>query len=101
MASTTIGTSSVDVLTFSPARQNVYFRNESAAGQKIYIFNGPAQGLTTGNADNVLVPGEWIAFTLPLDGPDLQGCWSAVADGAGAVLYYRDMRTPPAAAKGA
>lgn len=101
MPSATVGTNPAVVMTYNPARQSAYFRNESLTGQKIYLFNGPEQGLTKGTADNVLVSGEWIAFSLLLDGPDLQGQWSAVADGAGAVLYYKEMRTLLPVAPGA
>jgi hypothetical protein len=60
----------------------------------------PPMGLTMDNAGYILDPGEWLAFSLLIDGKEVKQPWSAIADGAGGTLYYRDMNEMPESAGG-
>lgn len=90
MTSETVGTTSVSVVNYNSGRQTVTFTNRSTAGQIIYLDNVRPEGLTTANAGYILSPGSSISFLLEFDGPDIQGPWSAIADAAGGLLYWKE-----------
>ncbi len=100
MPSTTVGTDAAQTNPQTPHRQTIYFRNASAGGQKLYGDITPPGGLTTTNAGYILDVGEWLAFSLLVDGPDIQNAWSWLSDGAGATLYYRETNTPSGLPRG-
>lgn len=83
MPQITVGTSPVSILKMDSRRQSLILKNGSAAGKLIYLMNTTPDGLTTGNADQYLDPGEVVYFNLPTDGPDIQQPWSAVCSGVG------------------
>lgn len=90
MPSITFGIIPVNVVLQNAARRTITFNNRSAAGQVITLDNIDPLGLTTINGGYVLAPGAQIAFLLDWDGPDITGPWSAVADVAGALLFWKE-----------
>ncbi len=95
MPSATIGSTATKVLERNAERKSLYFRNQSTSGQKIYLDNTTPGGLTTSNAGYVLETGDTLTFTLFFDGADIENPWSAVADAANAILFYKELSERP------
>lgn len=95
MPSIPVGTAAISVVGDNAARQSFSVRNYSPAGQVIFVDNVKPDGLTAGNAAHPLSVGESLNFILVFDGPDIKQPWSAIADVAGAVLYYKEYNERP------
>lgn len=97
MPSITIGAATVLIVNRNSGRKAFSVRNNSAAGQVVYIDNSRPEGLTVLNAAHPLSVGESLHFLLEFDGPDIKLPWSGIADGAGALLYYKEYNEYPGA----
>jgi len=95
MPSIPVGVTAVSIVGDNAARQSFSLRNYSAAGQVIFIDNVKPDGLTAGNAAHPLSVGESLNFILEFDGPDIKQPWSAIADVANALLYYKEYSERP------
>ncbi len=93
MSSQVVGVAAVEIVDRNAGRKTILFNNRSAAGQVITLDMSDALGLTILNGGYVLAPGAQIAFLMDWDGPDIQGKWSAVADVAGGLLYWKETNT--------
>jgi hypothetical protein len=72
-------------------RKTIYFRNNSAAAQIVYLDNTDPAGLVAANCGYILFAGEWLAFSTLIDGKDIKNPWSAIASAAGAVVVFKEM----------
>lgn len=90
MAQVTVGTTSVQAVDFNSGRKTIVFYNNSAGTQKIFLDNTEPGGLTATNAGIVLEPGNGVGWSVFFDGNDIKLPWSAIADGAGAILVIKE-----------
>lgn len=72
------------------SRLTITFRNQSLAGQTLYIDNVRPEGLTVENAGYVLGVGDVIFVVKMFDGPDVILPWSAISDAANGVMYSKE-----------
>ncbi len=72
-------------------RKTIYFRNNSAAAQILFLDNTDPAGLVAANCGYILGAGEWLAFSTLIDGKDIKNPWSAIASAGGAVLVFKEM----------
>lgn len=91
MVKVLVGTSPVQILPPAPNRKSLTIENASPGGVTVYVSNGPKSGLTDASADYHLPPGQAQTWNQNDDGKDIGQEWSAIADGAGGVLYVKDM----------
>jgi hypothetical protein len=91
MPSIAVGTSAVGLTGLGPGRRSITIRNASTGGQTVYIDNVPPGGLTTTNAGYQLSPGEFMSWIAFFDGKEIKQPWSAIADGAGGLVYYKEL----------
>jgi len=91
MPATTVGTTSVEILNRNAQRKSLTLFNVSVGGQIIYIDNVKPEGMTVENAGYVLVPNSSLNVMLFFDGEDIKLPWSAISDGAGAILYHKEL----------
>jgi len=73
------------------ARKSFYVRNNSAAAQIAYLDNTDPGGLTATNCGYILAAGEWLAFSVLVDGKDIKRPWSCIGSAAGTVIVFKEM----------
>ena len=91
MPQTVVGAAPLQILEQNAERKSLSFFNVSVGGQVIYIDNVRNEGMTVANAGYVLVPNGSLNLMTTFDGNDIKLQWAAIADGAGAILYHKEL----------
>ncbi|MCW4049027.1 MAG: hypothetical protein NWE89_04745 [Candidatus Bathyarchaeota archaeon] len=91
MPQTVVGAAPLQILDRNSKRKSLTFFNVSVGGQVIYIDNVRNDGMTVANAGYVLVPNGSVSFMEFFDGSEIKLPWSAISDGAGAILYHKEL----------